>query len=120
MTQWSTALDRYLHSLDTSRYEERRQAESLRRQTSVFFGSILFSLREDLPLKRCCRPVLVDLSNATKILVYVRIDEARTVDLSVIQRGYQANQQDTGSGLRSHAKRVRYEGIECILIELSK
>lgn len=82
---------------------------------------MLFSVREDVPSNGLCRPGLVDLSNPTKIQIFVRISDHRKVNLSGINGGTPAALKDSGPGFWPHAKRMKVEGgTDFISLELSR
>lgn len=120
MNQWHQSFDAYLSSRSDNSPEESRRAYFLRQQVCLIVGAMLFSVREDVPERRSCRPDVVDLSSPSKIQIFVRISDNRKVNLSGINGGSPAALKDSGPGLWPHAKRMRLDGgSDFILLELS-
>ena len=81
MEKWYRSLSALQARVPDNDVEQFHRIEALRKQIRVLSGAILYSVRDDIPAKTCCRPTLVYLSPDT-LTIFTGIDRNRKVNLS--------------------------------------
>ena len=115
VVKWSGALDSYIADIPLEDTKERTRAYSLRQQAQMLVGAMLYSARDDVSPYCCSRPEVVDLSIPSKMLIFIRIRDDRTINLSGINAGRPNVLKDSGIWLWPHAKRIAVHGGEDLI-----
>ena len=110
MVRWQDSLDAYLLHLTDEDAREIGRTYYLRQQVQLMVGAMLYSAREDATPYCCSRPEVVDLSIPSKILIFIRIEGDRKINLSGINGGRPGSMKACGIWLWPHAKRIAVHG----------
>ncbi len=120
LSAWHQSLQVYTTSINSEDTEEIARAHALREQACAMVGAMLYSVREETCESHYCRPVRVDLSTESKVLIFVRLRAGQRVNLSGINRGRPPGLKATGLQLWPHARRlIGYGGHDFVTLELT-
>ena len=80
--RWFQSLSRLQARLGTNEVEQYHRIDALRGRVRVLNGSVLYSVRDDIPTKTLCRPTLVYVSLPDKFTIFTNLERSRKVNLS--------------------------------------